>query len=240
MKNDEGLRAHFGTSIAHENIMVFKDRKEAAEQLAKKLATLKGKNPLVLAVPRGGLPLGEIIAERLEGDLDVVLVHKIGAPGNPEYAIGSVSEFGTIYRTGPSEFGSHSDYINAQARVEIERLKRRRKSYSPVRPPLSAQGRVVVIVDDGIATGSTLLAAVRAIRAQSPQKLIVAAPVTSNNAAELLTPEIDELVVLDIPEHFYAISQFYDSFPQVPDEEAIQILTRSIHKVPSGYKKVAQ
>lgn len=223
-----------------ENLMVFKDRNEAAEQLARKLSSLKGKNPLVLAVPRGGLPLGAIVAERLEGDLDVVLVHKIGAPDNPEYAIGSVSEFGTIYRTGPSEFGAHSDYINAQARVEIERLKKRRKSYSPIRPPLSAQGRIVVIVDDGIATGSTLLAAVRAIRTQSPQKLIIAAPVTSNSAAQLLTPEIDELVVLDIPEHFYAISQFYDSFPQVSDEEAIQILADATQPSPRLLKKVAQ
>ncbi len=213
--------------------MFFQDRVQAAELLAEKLTALKGKNPLILAVPRGGLPLGAVLADRLGGELDVVLVHKIGAPENPEYAIGSVSEFGQIYRTGPAELGgpgTYSRYIDEQAKHEIERLKQRRKAYSPVHPPADPRGRVVVIVDDGIATGSTLLAAVRAIRALNPQRLIVAAPVASTSSVDLLRPEVDELVVLDVPEDFFAISQFYESFPQVSDEEAISILSGKVKK----------
>lgn len=167
------------------------------------------------------------LADSLGGDLDVVLVHKIGAPGNPEYAIGSVSEFGTTYIREEERRIYPIAETDEIALEEIEKLKQRRKTYSPIHPPIPPHGRTVIIVDDGIATGSTMLAAIRAVRTQTPAKIIVAAPVASPRAVELLEPEADEIVVLDTPEEFYAISQFYEDFPQVTDDEVFKILSKA-------------
>lgn len=206
--------------------MSFNDRTQAAELLAQKLSQYRGKHPLVLGIPRGAVPMSRVIADYLEGDLDVVLVHKIGAPENPEFALGSVSEFGTIHLSEAIRlYEISSEYVDTAARNEIGRLKERRQSYSPVHPPRSPKDRVVIIVDDGIATGSTMFAAIRAIRSQGAQKIIVAAPVASPRVMEALEYEADEVVVLETPEYFFSISQFYEEFTQVSDEEVLQILS---------------
>ena len=165
--------------------------------------------------------MAKVLAEELRGDLDVVLVHKIGAPGNPEYAIGSVSEFGTVY-LNDSEY--QSTEVDPIALREIEKLKDRHKSYSPIHSPISPKGRIVIIIDDGIATGSTMLAAIRAVRAQKPARIVVATPVASPSAIDFLEREADEVIVFEKPKDFYAISQFYENFPQVTDEEVFEIL----------------
>jgi len=205
--------------------MIFRDRHQAADLLAKQLERYRKDHPLVLGIPRGSVPMAELLADRLDGDLDVVLVHKIGAPDNPEFAIGSVSEFGTIYRSHGLEFYELStDSLRKLAESEILKLRKRREQYSPIRAPISPSGRTVIIVDDGLATGSTMVAAVRAVRSQSPKRIVVAAPVASSNAVELLREEADDLVVLDMPPDFFSISQFYDEFPQVSDEEVSNAL----------------
>jgi predicted phosphoribosyltransferase len=170
--------------------------------------------------------MAKLLADRIGGDLDVVLVHKIGAPNNPEFAIGSVSEFGSIYRSdGANYYGLSLNELEKLAAPELFRLKKRRDTYSPLRPPINPANRTVIIVDDGIATGSTMLAAVRALRQERAAKIIVAAPVSSFEAEELLEPETDELVILETPVDFFAISQFYDSFPQVSDTEVESLLS---------------
>jgi predicted phosphoribosyltransferase len=217
-----------GTSIASplRKMMYYKDRAQAGEMLAEKLVQFKGKNPLVLGIPRGSVPMAKIISDHLDGDLDVVLVHKIGAPGNPEFAIGSVSEFGTIYESEAVQLYSiNPNFIQDAAAEEVSKLKSRRQTYSPIRPPISPKDRHVIIVDDGIATGSTMLAAIRAIKSQDPKQIIVAAPVASPRCIDLLGSEADQLIILDLPDDFFAISQFYEDFPQVEDQEVIQILS---------------
>jgi putative phosphoribosyl transferase len=214
--------------LSWQSPMSFVSRTEAADLLASRLESYVGEHPLVLGIPRGSVPMARVVAARLKCDLDVVLVHKIGAPGNPEFAIGSVSEFGDIYRSEAlGYFEISPEYIEAAAKDEIERLKKRRKSYSPVRPPISPMGRTVIIVDDGIATGSTMLAAIRAIRAQKPKRLVVAAPVASPRTIDSLKQEADDVVVLETPEEFFSISQFYDDFPQIEDEEVLQALSEA-------------
>lgn len=170
--------------------------------------------------------MARILASLLRAELDVVLVHKIGAPGNPEYAIGSVSEFGSIHQTDAvAYYGFAPEEVKRTAQAEIQKLKQRRASYSPVRPPISPKGRTVIIVDDGIATGSTMLAAIRAIRAQGPKKIVVAAPTAAPSSVEQLRSEADDVVVVDTPEYFFSISQFYEDFPQVSDEEVLEALS---------------
>ena len=202
----------------------FRDRSQAADMLAHTLRTYRDQNPLILAIPRGALPMGEIMARELRGDLDVVLVHKIGAPENLEYAIGAVSEFGDIFLSDSAQsYAAGSDLQEAAAR-EIEHMRERRRKYSPIRPAIPIEGRIVIIIDDGLATGSTMLAAVRAVRVQKPARIIVAVPVASRSSLQLLRSECDELVALSQPEAFYSISQFYQSFEQVTDEQVERIL----------------
>lgn len=214
--------------VADDPEPTFANRDQAARALAAKLERFKGKRPLVLGIPRGSVPMAKTLADLLYGELDIVLVHKIGAPDNPEYAIGSVSEFGEIYRSQAIEcYKGSSEMIDRIAQAEIANLRKRREAYSLVHPPISPTGRIVIIVDDGIATGSTALAAVRAIRSRSPARIIVAAPVASPRAVGAIEREADEVVAVRLPEDFYSISQFYDDFPQVSDEEVLGILTQA-------------
>jgi predicted phosphoribosyltransferase len=150
--------------------MPFKNRNEAAKILAERLAHYKGLNPLVLAIPRGAVPMGKIIADSLGGDLDVVLVRKLGAPFQPELAIGSVDETGRIYLDPRSRTLATDTYIASEKEAQLKILRERRALYSPAHPPIYPAGRIVIVVDNGVATGATMIAALRAVRAKRPKK----------------------------------------------------------------------
>ncbi|MGM0517860.1 MAG: phosphoribosyltransferase [Pseudomonadota bacterium] len=202
---------------------MFRNREEAAEQIAERLGHHRGHHPLVLAIPRGGVPMGRIVADRLDGELDIVLVRKIGAPGNPEFAIGSVDETGHIeLGEVAGRYGISQEYVDEEAERQLERLRERRRLYG--RQPTHAEGRVAILVDDGVATGATLLAALRSVKAQRPERLVVAVGVAPPQTAERIRGEVDELVCLETPADFMAVGQFYRDFRQVEDHEVIQLL----------------
>jgi len=206
--------------------MIFQDREDAAEKLVNKLQAYKGINPLVLAVPRGAIKMADIIARELDGELSVILVHKIGAPGNEEFAIAAVGLSGHIDRQSYVERLRISDeYLNAKAQEQIKILKARSQKYGLKEPNYT--NRTIIIVDDGIATGATLLSAIHEVKTHQPAKIIIAAPVAASSSAELIRKEVDELVVLYETENFYAVSQFYKDFNQVSDEEVIEVLKQS-------------
>ncbi len=204
--------------------MLFSNREDAAQQLARTLQRYRGQHPLILAIPRGAVPMAKTIAASLDGEVDVVLVRKLRAPGNPELAIGSIDETGWVYLGEYAlQLADHA-HIEREKQIQMEVMKNRRAQYTPIRPPLDPAGRIVIIVDDGLATGSTMIAALHAIRAKKPQKLICAVPVAPHDTLEKVAPYADETVCLQAPEMFYAVGQFYMDFPQVTDEEVIEVL----------------
>jgi putative phosphoribosyl transferase len=214
--------------------MIFRDRADPAERLAVALAKLRDANPLVCAIPRGAVPMGRIVAQRLDGDLDVVLTRKIGAPGNPEFAIGAVDETGWVYLSDYAHAaGATSDYVEREVRAELETIRRRRMQYTPGRPPIDPAGRTVIVVDDGLATGATMIAALHAMRARRPAWLVCAAPVASREAVEKVRRDADEVVLLETPDAFYAVGQFYREFAQVDDTEVVALLRAAAERASS-------
>jgi putative phosphoribosyl transferase len=205
--------------------MLFENRQEAAWYLAARLAKYRGQNPLILAIPRGAVLMGWILAEELGGELDVVLVRKIGAPGNPELAIGSVAESGeTVVSPWAEEAGVPQSWIEQQARRQLAVLKERRKLYTPDRLAADPAGRVVIVLDDGVATGSTMLAALEQVRARNPYKLVAAMAVAPRETVAKLARAADEVVCLASPEPFFAVGRFFQDFSQVSDDEVMDIL----------------
>lgn len=205
--------------------MYFTDRIDAARRLAQALRAYEGTKPVVLAIPRGAVPMGRVLAQRLGGELDVVLVRKLGSPGSSEFAIGAVDESGWRY-VAPyaSRYGADEEYLERECTRQMEVMRQRRKLYTPGRAPVDIEGRVAIVVDDGLATGATMLAALHAVRERKPAKLVCAVPVASGEALELVRPQADEVVCLDVPAGFGAVGQFYASFPQVEDEEVVRLL----------------
>lgn len=204
---------------------MFADRADAARQLAQRLAHLKGQNPLILAVPRGGVPMGRILSDALDGDLDVVLVHKLGAPGNPELAIGAVGEDGSMELNEVGRLERLPEgYVEREKADQMALLKKRRKRYAEARPPIDPGGRLVVMVDDGAATGATLLAALRLVRAHGPARLIVALGVAPPDTVEQLNAVADEVVCLEQPWAFHAVGVWFRDFGQVEDDEVVALL----------------
>jgi len=206
----------------------FRDRSDAGQRLAEALSSLRGQHPLILAIPRGGVPIGRIVADRLGGELDVVLVRKIGAPGDPEYAVGAVDEAGAVQQSDDALLvGADEDYIKRAAADQLAIIRARRQSYGLGRAPIDPAGRIVVVVDDGLATGATMRAALLAVRARKPARLVCAIPVASPRGLVSVADVADGLVYLSAPEHFRAVGQFYVQFPAVDDGEVVRLLMRS-------------
>lgn len=205
--------------------MPFNDRIDAGRRLAHVLAGYRGQRPLVLAIPRGAVPMGKLLADQLGGELDVVLVRKIGAPHQPEYALAAIDEDGRIY-LNPQLGGDapYRAYIDDEGRRQLATIRRRRASYTPGRAPLDPAGRIVIVVDDGLATGSTMIAALSALRGKRPARLICAVPVAPPDTLSRIRPLVDELICLEAPEDFQAVGQFYRHFEQVEDDEVIATL----------------
>ncbi len=204
---------------------MFSDRNEAANMLAEKLNNYKGKNPLILAIPRGAVPMAKVIADKLGGTYDVVLVRKLRAPYQPELAIGSVDESGWTYIADyAASTGADSKYINAEKQAQMDTINKRRAQYTPIRPPIDPAGRVVIVIDDGLATGATMISALHGLHRRNPARLICAVPVSPPDTLNKVAEFADEVVCLEAPGDFQAVGQFYAYFPQVEDEEVIETL----------------
>jgi len=204
--------------------MSFENREEAAHLLAARLGTYRGRNPLVLAIPRGAVPMGKIIADALGGELDVVLVRKLRAPHNPELAIGSIDDAGVVYLDPRMQDLWTEEYLETEKQAQSQILKQRREMYGLARPRVDAAGRIAIVIDDGIATGSTMIAALRAVRARHPAKLIAAIGVAPAGTLRVIREEADEVVCVEAPVVLYAIGNHFRDFSQVSDEDVTAIL----------------
>ncbi len=201
---------------------MFKDRTDAGRQLATVLEQHDVEADLVLAIPRGGLPVGRAVADRLDVPLDIVAARKIGAPGNPELAVGAVASDGTVWLNEAliEELRVGDDYIDEQTDHEREAAMRKIQRYRDDRPPLELTGKTVLVVDDGIATGATTIACVRQLKNGGVGRVIVAVPVAPPEVVERLRSEADAVICVETPTYFGAVGRFYDSFEQVSDEQA--------------------
>lgn len=210
--------------------MMFRDRKDAGERLAALLLHLKDRNPVVLALPRGGVAIGSEIARLIEAPLDVVLVRKIGVPWQPELALGALADCGG----GPPEIfidermqealSIPEDYVREETARQLAELERRRRIYCAGRPSVEIAARTAIVVDDGIATGATMRVALRAVRRRSPASLVLAVPVAAAETLAALSGEADETVCVSAPEGLGAIGFYYEDFHQMSDDEVTALL----------------
>jgi predicted phosphoribosyltransferase len=205
--------------------MRFKNRKEAAALLADRLVAYRGHHPVVLGVPRGAVPMARVIADALGGDLDVVLVRKLRAPGQPELAIGAVDESGTVLKGRYFDIATE-EYLREEVRTQLGILRKRREQYTRARAAVDPAGRIVIVVDDGIATGSSMLSAIRSVRARKPRKVVVAIAVAPPSSVASVKAEADEVVCLYAPEDFFAVGQFFDDFSEVTDDMVVAALAQ--------------
>ncbi|MBI4457957.1 phosphoribosyltransferase [Candidatus Uhrbacteria bacterium] len=205
--------------------MLFRDRQDAAVKLAEKLAKYRGKPDVtVVALPRGGVVLGRIVADALEAPLDLVVPRKIGAPENEEYAIGAITETGEAVWNSAERARVSDAYAAAAMKKERTEAERRLRLYRKNRPARNLRARTVIIVDDGIATGFTMRAAIKSIKKERPKKIVVAAPVSPSDAPEELRAEADEVIVLATPALFGSIGAFYEHFSQVDDDVVVRLM----------------
>lgn len=207
---------------------IFADREDAGRQLAERLVRFKDKDPVVLALPRGGVPIGMKVAAALKAPMDLILVRKIGTPGQPELAVGAVVDGAkpelVINEDVKRLAGVTDDYIAREQARQLEEIERRRKLWLGNRPRVAVKGKTALVVDDGIATGATVRAALHAVRRAGPARLVLAVPVAPPETIGNLRGDADEIVCLAMPETFWAISTFYGSFPQVADSEVSEMM----------------
>ena len=210
---------------------MFTDRIDAGIQLSEKLKTYAGENTVVLAIPRGGLPVASVVAKSLKAPLDVALIKKLGHPHNREYAIGAVSMNNVVLS---DSLGISQAYIKEETERIRTLLKKRYDQYYKNQSPKDLKGKSVIVIDDGIATGNTLMATIELVRKQDPAKVVVAVPVAPMTSLYKFedSPLVDEVVCLSTPFNFHAVGQFYERFTQVSDEEAIEILESSNDAIP--------
>jgi len=210
---------------------LFRDRRDAGRQLAAALAAYRQDRPVVLALPRGGVPVGFEVAKALTAPLDVLLVRKIGAPGHEELALGAVVD-GEDPQLVLNEdvvrgVAPLPGYIEAEKTRQLAEIERRRQNYLGDRPPLSAKGRVAIVVDDGIATGGTVKAALRGLARHRPARLVLAVPVAPADSLDELAGDCDDVVCLATPEPFYAVGPHYHDFTQTEDNEVVRLLAEA-------------
>jgi len=207
----------------------FKDREEAGRILANMLTKYADQKPIVLGLPRGGVPVAFEVAKALKAPLDVYVVRKLGVPGHEELAMGAIASGDVRVLNKPvvEDLRISEEAIETETRKEQEELKRRELLYRGKRPPLDVSNRTVVLVDDGIATGSTIKAAITALKKQKAGRIVVAVPVAPASTIDELKTEVDEVICVSTPEFFYAISLWYDEFPQTSDEEVRELLKKA-------------
>lgn len=208
-------------------VVKFKDRSDAGEQLSRRLIAYQDRSDVIIVgLPRGGIPVAYQVASKLHLPLEIVIVRKLGMPGHKEFAIGAIASGDTHYLQDEviHAFSVPQNAIEIVLQEELIELNRRENLYRTGQSPLSLRHQTIILVDDGLATGSTMKAAVRAIRKQNPERIIVAVPVASLSAIQGLQTEADEVISLHTPEPFFAVGQWYEIFDQTSDKEVIRLL----------------
>jgi len=210
--------------------MIFANRTEAGQELAQRLGAYANRDDvIVLGAPRGGVPVAFEVAKAIKAPLDVFVLRKLGVPGHEELAFGAIASGGVriLDRNTVEGLGITGLDIERVTRAEKRELERREQLYRSGRPPQNVSGLIVILVDDGIATGSSMRAAIRALRQMNPARTVLAVPVAPPSTCSQLQLEVDELVCLEMPEPFYGVGRFYDDFTQVSDEDVIELLDRA-------------
>jgi predicted phosphoribosyltransferase len=209
---------------------MFRNRQDAASQLAERMRGRPLYDPLVLAIPRGGVVTGAVLARELGAEMDVVLSRKLRAPDQPELAVGAIAEDGSTYLNPYAReiLDLAEDYLTEERRHQLGEIARRRKLFRGVRPKAAIEGRSVIVTDDGIATGSTMIAALQTVKAQNPRELIVAVPVAPPDRIEEVRRLCDDVVTLFTPEEFWSVGEFYEDFSQVEDEQVVELLRQAM------------
>ncbi|MEW6059355.1 MAG: phosphoribosyltransferase family protein [Actinomycetota bacterium] len=208
--------------------MIFEDRVEAGERLASALSAYAGTKAVILAIPRGGVIVGEVVARELGVPLDVVVPRKIGAPGNPELGLGAIAPGVRVLDPRMVEMlGVSEEYLEREIAAEELEIERRLHAYRQDRAPVDVRGKVTIVIDDGVATGGTAVAALRWAKAQGAAKVVLAVPVAPGAAIPRLRQEADDVVVLAAPEPFFAVGEWYRQFEQTSDAEVVAALGRA-------------
>lgn len=216
---------------------LFKDRRDAGKQLAQELSAHTGRSDvIVLGLPRGGVPVAYEVARALNAPLDIFIVRKLGLPGHEELAIGAIASGGIRVLNHDIVQGLKipQTMIDTVTRQELQELERRERAYRGDRPPPEVRGRTVILIDDGLATGASMRAAVAALRAQNPARIVVAVPTAAPETCEALRPEVDEIVCATTPEPFYGVGRWYEDFSQTTDEEVRALLEEATRQLQHG------
>ncbi|MFI5385836.1 MAG: phosphoribosyltransferase [Fimbriimonadales bacterium] len=206
---------------------MFLDRADGGRSLAEKLRKYRGQDVVVFGLPRGGVATARVVADELNAPLDLIITRKIGHPGNPEYALGAVTDDGETAYNRDALNGVSPEWLEQERLRQLEEAERRRLLYLESRPPISVNGRIAILVDDGIATGYTMEAAILSLRKRQPAKIVVAAPVAPESAVRRFAALADEVVIVEAPELFFAIGQWYEDFSQLADEDVLELMRKT-------------